>query len=300
MFERILVPLDGSELAEQALPLATRLAQASDGSLLLMRSVEAGLLITPTNFDQDMSYREWEKAHRRRQATAYLKALQKSDALKGVSTRSITPEGEPASVIINLAANEDCDLIVMTTNGERGLMRWIFGSVTERVLRNASCPVLIMRGDRPIQHILVPLDGSKMAEASIAPALEVARRLDAAITLLRVDDSLAQLDDASFDALDQVEPGMSEVMRVSYAQRGEAYLSAVRNRLDTTVPVNTIALTGKPVDAILDTAVSESCDLIVMSTHGRSGIQRWVYGSVTEKVLHSAEIPLLIVRTEFA
>ncbi len=278
MFERILVPLDGSELAEQALPLATRLAQASDR----------------------------EQAHRRRQATAYLKALQKSDALKGVSTRSITPEGEPASVIINLAANEDCDLIVMTTNGERGLMRWIFGSVTERVLRNATCPVLVLREDvtrhpeaRPIQYILVPLDGSKLAESSIAPALEVARRLDAAITLMRVDDSLSHLDDASLDALDQVEPSMSEVMRVSHAQRGAAYLTAVRNRLDTTVSINIFSCVGKPVETILDTAISKACDL-VMSTHGRSGIQRWVYGSVTEKVLHSAEIPLLFVRPEFA
>lgn len=299
MFERILVPLDGSELAEQALPLATRLAQAGDGNLLLMRSVIVGMLITPIGFDQDMSYRDWEHSHRRREATAYLKAIQASGRLKDVSTRFMTLDGEPASTIVDLAADDNYDLIVMTTNGERGVTRWVFGSVTERVLRNATCPVLVLREDRPIKRILVPLDGSKLAEASIAPALEVAKRLGAAITLLRVDDSLSRLDDASIASLDQMEPGLSDLMRVSYARRGEEYLTTVRNRLDTTVRVNILSRVGKPVDTILDTIDAEACDLIVMSTHGRSGLQRWVYGSVTEKVLHSAEIPMLIVRPAF-
>jgi nucleotide-binding universal stress UspA family protein len=117
--------------------------------------------------------------------------------------------------------------------------------------------------------------------------------------LLRVDDSLSQLDYASLDALDQFEPGMAEVMRVGYAHRGEEYLEVVRAKLETNVPVSTLSLLGKAVDAILTTAVNEACDLIVMSTHGRSGMQRWVYGSVTEKVLRSTETPLLIIRPDF-
>ncbi len=299
MFERILVPLDGSELAQEALPLAARIARADGSKLILTRAIEAEMMMVPAGFEYEVTYDEEEQTRRWEQARAYVQDIQVSDRLKGISTSAVTKIGNPASVILDTAADRECDLIVMTTHGYRGLTRWMLGSVTERVLRNATCPVLVLRENRPIQHILVPLDGSKLAEEALDPALELAERLDAAVTLLRVDDSLSLMDYASMDALDQYEPGMAEQMRVSYAHRGETYLDDVRDRLDTTVPVFAISALGKPVDVILDTVLKEACDLVVMSTHGRSGVSRWVYGSVTEKVLRSAETPLLIVRPEF-
>lgn len=299
MFKRILVPLDGSELAREALPIAVRLARAADSELVLARATEVEMMMVPAGIEYELSYHEQEQTQRWDQARSYLSDIQMSEQVKGIPTSIVTHVGDPASIILDTADEKECDLIVMTTHGYRGLTRWMLGSVTERVLRNASCPVLVLREDRPIQHILVPLDGSELAEAAIAPALEVAERLDAAVTLLRVDDSLSTLDYASLDALDQFEPGMAEVMRVSYAHRGEEYLDGIRARLDTIVPVNTISMLGKPVELILDTVIQEACDMIVMSTHGRSGVQRWVYGSVTEKVLRSTETPLLIVRPDF-
>jgi nucleotide-binding universal stress UspA family protein len=222
MFKRILVPLDGSELAQDALPLALRLARAGNNSeLVLVRATEVEMMMIPAGGEYELAYHNQEQTRRWEQAQAYLHDLQLSDQCQGVLTSSLTHVGDPASVILDTAADKECDLIVMTTHGYRGLTRWMLGSVTERVLRHATCPVLVLREDRPIQHILVPLDGSALAETAIEPALEMAARLDAAVLLLRVDDSLSQLDYASLDALDQFEPGMAEVMRVGYAHRGE-------------------------------------------------------------------------------
>ncbi len=296
MFERILVPLDGSKLAEEALRLAVRMARVASSELVLTRAVEVEMMVMPAEFE--IIYHEQAETVRQRDARAYLQAIQTSEMCKDIPTQIVTQAGNPAAVILDTAAEKACDLIVMTTHGYRGLTRWLLGNVTERVLRNASCPVLVLRKDRLIQHILVPLDGSAHAETALAPAIEVAERLNATLTLLRVNDSLSRLDHSSLTALDQYQPGMAEEMRVAYAQQGEEYLAAIRARLDTLVPVNILTTVGKPAENILDVAKYEECDLIVMSTHGRSGMRRWVYGSVTEKVLHSADTPLLIVRSK--
>ncbi len=299
MFERILVPLDGSEMAEGALPLAIRLARTEASTLILTRAVEVVRMMVPAGTEYELAYHEQAQTHRWDQARGYLQDIQVSDRCKGISTRFTTHVGNPASVILDTAEEEACDLIVMTTHGYRGLTRWVLGSVAEKVLRNAACPVLVLREDRPIQHILIPLDGSKLSEEAIAPAIELAERVDAAVTLLHVDDSLSVMDHASLDAIEQFEPGMAEQMRVGYADRSETYLRNLRDSIDTFVPVNTRSMLGKPADEILDVARREACDLIAMSTHGRSGVRRWVYGSVTEKVLRSGDTPLLIVRPEF-
>ncbi len=294
MFNKILVPLDGSTLAETALPLATRLADR----LVLTRAIETEFMMIPAGFEFEVTHFEQNQTRHIDQARAYLEDIGRSHRYDEIETTIVTHVGDPASVILDAAAEQECDLIVMTTHGYRGLTRWMLGSVTERVLRHAPCPVVVLREEKPIQHILVPLDGSDLSEEILTPAFELAERLDAAVTLLHVDDSLSLVEHASLDALDQFEPNIAEQLRVSYANRSEMYLRDMRERLDTFVPVNTISVLGKAADEILTVAQHESCDLIAMSTHGRSGVQRWVYGSVTEKVLRSTDTSLLIVRPD--
>lgn len=292
MFDKVLVPLDGSELAETALPLAIRLAGA--GRLVLTRAIEAELMMSPVGFEFEVMYLEQNQTRHVEQARTYLEEVGRS--CEEIETTIVTHVGDPASVILDTVEETEADLIVMTTHGYCGLTRWMLGSVTERVLRNAPCPVVVLRAEKPIQRILIPLDGSDLSEAILTPAFELAERLAAAVLLLHVDDSLSLVEHASLDALDQFEPGMAEQLRVSYANRSEMYLRDMRDRIDTSVPVKTLSVLGKAADEILVVAEREACDLIAMSTHGRSGVQRWVYGSVTEKVLRSGDTSLLIVR----
>lgn len=295
MFHNILVPLDGSQLAEEAIPLAVRLASRSGGQITLLRAVESQLMMVPAGLEYEMTVLEDQQLQQRGHARDYLDSVRRkwmNDLAVGISAEI----GSPATMILEHASKEPCDLIVMTTHGYHGLTRWMLGSVAERVLRNAPCPVVVMREDEPIQRILVPLDGSKMAEAILEHALDLAAQLGANITLLHVNDALSYADYATLDALNQFEPGLAEQLRVSHADRSASYLGDVRARHDTAVAVDAQTRLGQPADEILAAAQDGSFDLIAMSTHGRSGVRRWVYGSVTERVLRSTELPLMIVR----
>ena len=298
MYKRILLPLDGSALAESALPLARRLTVSADGVLYLVQAVEINTHAVPAGYEFGVSYIEESYRKQRERASEYIAGRQGALRAEGVRTASEVRVGNPAEIIIETAEREAIDLIVMTTHGYRGLTRWMLGSVAERVLRHAPCPVLIVREDRPIQHILVPLDGSKLAEAALPHALALADLVNASVTLLRVDDTLSLMDYASIDALDQFEPGLADAVRGQHAYESEGYLSGIVGRLETIVPVRFESPMGDAVNCILETAERQACDLIVMSTHGRSGVRRWVYGSVTEKVLRSATQPLLVVRPD--
>jgi nucleotide-binding universal stress UspA family protein len=185
-----------------------------------------------------------------------------------------TREGDVGSAIIDLAAAESAGLIVMSTHGYSGLTRWVLGSITEKVLRASSCPVLVIRSTMPLARILVTLDGSQLAEAALGPAAEMARCLDAQVTLLRVVD----FDDASYE-------------------EAKEYLRQVAERLGQQVALGpAIVMFGPAPQSILEVIQTHQIDMVAMATHGRGGLRRWVYGSVTEKILRTARRAMLIVR----
>ncbi len=174
----------------------------------------------------------------------------------------------------------------MTSHGRTGLSRWVIGSVAERVLEGGPCPVLLLRDGQPKtdvpQRILVTLDGSGLSEMALDPALALAKRLGASITLLRVwphgaADSLSDTSD----------PYLDDVM-ARYANWNVPLTAATVEAVGSGAANTALA--------ILNYANNEAVDLIAMSTHGRSGLQRWVYGSVTEKVLRGTDGALLVVR----
>jgi nucleotide-binding universal stress UspA family protein len=173
----------------------------------------------------------------------------------------------------------------------------MLGSVTERVLYSASCPVLAIRSSQPVNRIVITLDGSPLAEKVIEPALAVAAGLKARVTLVRINEPplVDHKPSVQFDW--QVGQETPYTLGQDRRDEVEAYLRQIvqrvgRNGLD----IQLMVVDGQPVAKILEFANLHNTDLIAMSTHGRSGLRRWLFGSVTAKVMHTFGGHMLIVR----
>jgi len=182
----------------------------------------------------------------------------------------------------------------MSTHGYSGITRWVMGSVTEKVLHHAACPVLVARPADSIRKVLISLDGSELSESTLEPGLEVAAGLGAEVTLLRV---VERLDAAQRDYLDEMERGLGNRVQQEFYEDAEEYLhDQIKSYRRAGLNIQTAVRDGSAADRILDFAKAQKVDLIAMATHGRTGLRRWVYGSVTEKVLHTGCCSMLIVR----
>lgn len=299
MFKKILVPLDGSDLAERALEPALALAdqQAESEVILLSVPVYRDILV-PSSAGFDLLLPDQSLDQFRDDVETYLEDVKSGWKRPNTQLQTIVADGDVASVIVDTAEEEDVDLIVMTTHGYSGFSRWLLGSVTERVLRSAPCPVLAIREKRPLANILITLDGSGLAETALAPGMEIARLLGGHVTLLEVDQE-ANLGAIELSMLEVAEAGLSR-----HVQKGSGddhlinYLNHTADKYRSQgLSVETVVMEGEPARSILDFAEAQEIDLIVMTTHGRTGLKRWVYGSVTEKVLRSTEAAMLIIRS---
>ncbi|HEX9037489.1 MAG TPA: universal stress protein [Ktedonobacterales bacterium] len=313
MFYRIMVPLDGSSRAEAAIPVAARLARASHGTVILMRSVELHLPIAPPA-QEAAAAGAILSSYEREQAGAvadYLEKMAALKALEGLSVITRVTEGPAVDNILSLSEEERVDLIVMCARGVKGYHRWKLGGVTQHVTHHAQAPVLVLNEFAPgapdIQfadacRALIPLDGSALAETAIPAAIRLLTAQapeTGTLHLLRVISPFASEDQ-----------GTPEAALVSEAG---AYLKSIADRL-TATPTEQLRLTfttevvvdTDAAGAILDIAepahqaedgrAGQGCDIIVMATHGRTGVLRWSMGSITERVLQSTELPMLIVR----
>jgi nucleotide-binding universal stress UspA family protein len=290
MFEHILVPLDGSELAESALPLAVAVAEGLGSQLRLVRMVPyfAVLAADPLLYDEINRLSEEE-------ALAYLRDVaQRLPA--SVKTDVVAEIGSAAEGILDEAKRSKAGLIVISSHGRSGINRWVFGSVAERVLSQSPVPAIIVNArcgpwDDAPKKILVPLDGSELAEQALGPAREMAKALQAELHLLRVTTSAH---------IRMETPSMAEVfadLEVKEVTDAEQYLQHTAPAVGTFGLVTATVMAEDGIaDAIMDYAAREDIDLIVMSSHGRSGISRWVYGSVAEKVLRGACCATMVVR----
>lgn len=303
MFERILVPLDGSNLSERALPMAVALAKAAHGQVHLLRSTLGMWLPLPATepiYAGPYGVYDWLPSNEilediEREAREYLVSFSHSFAVPDVQWENYVVASDPAGAIITHAEQKAIDLIVMSSHGRSGLERWALGSVTERVLHRAPCPVMVVRDADPVRHILIPLDGSILAEQVLEPALEMAHLLGARVTMLRVCHRETP-DRAALDALNDIEPGLSETFLDKEQSAGD-YLQQLRARYHVMEPRPELVVShGHPALTILDFAENNDVDLIAMATHGRTGLRRWIYGSVTEKVLRTTGKSMLVVR----
>jgi nucleotide-binding universal stress UspA family protein len=295
MFHKILVPLDGSELAERALEPALALAQAAGSEIILLNVPVLEHMLVPAPAGYGLLLPEQSVELSRIEAYNYLQSIRQSWSHPDIKVTAKVIEGDEAGVIVDTADDLEVDLIVMSTHGRTGLTRWVLGSITERVLHSAPCPVLVVRSADPLTRVLITLDGSELAEKAIEPGLELARCLGSQVTLLRVvPDMDFDASDASY--LDDVEDGLSRRLQEEAELDGESYLDHVVDRHNGPLPTRTALWIGSPAQSILDYAELHDTNLIVMATHGRTGLGRWVYGSVTEKILRSGRYSMLVVR----
>lgn len=305
----ILVPLDGSELAEQALPVATALARASGAELHLMhvfvpyaaRADMPGAVIDNTEMERRLE----------EQSTEYLRAVTERVSKElpehvhadPVRTRPIrSPYSESVAVVDRLrraAARLKPDLIVLATHARGGLGRAWLGSVADALIRRVNVPTLLVhpREDVPVpastfRHILVPLDGSTLAEESIPLVARLATLCGARVTLLRVVIPRLVVGQPSYVVQFDVQ------LLEEYERDAERYVESVAARLRESVAnvESVVLLADNPPRAILDWADQQGADLIAMSTHGRSGFRRFMLGSVADKVVRSAQVPVLLTR----
>jgi len=311
MFQRILVPLDGSSRAERAIPTAARIARAFGGSVILLSvvvpPVSSGKFSTPEAFPEAGTDEELA------QAAEYLKTLAQSDRLGGITTEVSTLVGGAAPTILSAAGSLHAELIVLCSHGYTGFQRWMLGSVAEKVIRHAPTPVFVLReggpelaaaGQQPVRA-LVALDGSSLSEAMLEPAASLTAGLaqassqQGALQLIRV----VGIPPSYGKFRSQVDSYYDAQMRAEEKHEYEQYLQAVARRFSEgelakyPLAITPVVATDPDVaEAIVQTAEQGKVDFIAMATHGHGGVQHWALGSTTERVLHATKMPLFIIR----
>jgi nucleotide-binding universal stress UspA family protein len=218
-------------------------------------------------------------------------------------THMVVRQGPAAEEIVDYAEQADIQQIVMATHGYSGISRWRHGSVAERVLQSAGVPVLLVRAREkktddirqamPCQRIMVPLDGSPVAEQVLPPAVSVAQALDAEIVLFRVP--IVQISGSlSGEWVLPLEGTLGTADEIA-----GVYLNRVAEHLrEQGIKVSTAMQMGGVASVITEYAEANEIDLIAMCTHGRTGLARWALGSVADRVLRAGNIPLLLVRAK--
>jgi len=297
----LLVPLDGSPLAEAALPYATTIAQASGARILLLTVLESEPLRTMV-VGGDERLRTEIEAGWRTPAEGYLAGVAARLAARGVRAEYQAVVGDPVDQILATAEDERATMIVMATHGRGGLQRLLLGSVADKLMRMSTRPLLLVRPpedlppstDEPatIRRIAVPLDGSQLAEAAVPLAVDLAGLLKARLLLVRVEP-LAQSLMVPFDLSGTVPDFAALDERIATA--ATEYLSSVQARLPAEIVSEMLVVRGSPAPTLLEVLERDRVDLVVMSTHGRGGLQRFVLGSVTERVVR-AGVPTVVVR----
>jgi nucleotide-binding universal stress UspA family protein len=298
MYKKILVPLDGSLLAEVALGPATALARRTDAEVILLRVPALERILITVRGSTGVLWPDQALEHSRQEAQLYLDARARALRDDGVNVQSEVLEGDIASVIIDRAEALGADLIALSTHGYSGVTRWMLGSVTAKVLRSTALPVLVVRAGRPLHRVLVPLDGSPLAERALGPALELARHLSHTVTLLRVIDDAVPVSRGDLRRLERVERGLGQTADgFDLYDETRASLERLAHRWRRPeLPVEVEVDVGDAAECIITHAVSKGIDLVAMATHGRTGLARWVYGSVTDKVMRAAPCSMLVVR----
>ena len=299
MYEAILVPLDGSKTAEKVLPYARYLAGKFKVPVELLAVVDVVEIA---------SHMTSEKVHildtiiedAVQHSTTYLRGV--ATTIAGTNVRCSVEKGRAEDTIIEKAATDKTMLITMATHGRSGLNRFLLGSIAEKVLRGTVNPLLLIRagdekseGEAMLKSIIVPLDGSELAEAVLPIVADMAKKLDLEVELFRTyhvpynvysgdeglyainyEELLAGLRD---EAVEYLEKKAADLKRLGVAK------------------VQCVTKEGFAADEIISLGRKTPDNLIAMSSHGRSGVRRWVLGSVTELVVRHSGDPVLVIRS---
>ena len=296
MYEKILVSLDGSQLSECVLPCARTFAATLKIPVELLHVIEPETLM-PSVVVQHGRYVDVFTGEKE-SGGDYLKKIATSFAEPSL-VNCCVEVGNSAEVIVDRAAANSTTLIAMTTHGRSGINRWLLGSIADKVLHAASNPLLLVRATAeskktdtpPLKRIMVPLDGSPLAEMVLPHAAELARKMGLEIVLTRVFGVPTPVFAEDYG------PYVEELWE-QVEKEAQEYLDEKARQLQAQGLTNVSALSvaGFAAEKIIEMARQRSDTLIAMSTHGRSGVNRWVMGSVTDRVVRHSGDPVLIIR----
>jgi len=293
MIRRVLIPLDGSGLAKQVIPHLLRFITPDQTELLLMTALSSSSHPqTEETADFAMPEAAVTKDHK-----IYKQLHDITQELNqiGFSVMERLLSGEPAESILRLAEETFVDLIAMSTHGRTGLRRALLGSVADEIVCNARPPVFLApatittQPDSAPRSILLPLDGTSLAEAAIPVAQQFAQNTGATLSLIHI----IKPDHSGYGQ--QHDPASTR--EHSPTQQTTSYLERIQLQLQLAgVPSHYQIASGDPAEAIIRAICTENSDLVVMSTHGRSGVERIIHGSVTSQIIGNTTCPLLLIR----
>lgn len=310
MFSRILVPLDGSEMAEGIVPCVAQLADRLPADVVLLTVVDTDPVPIEAAHAPSHETRPGQpdpEADLLRDAQAYVDRIGRQLADdEDIEVACVAAAGRPADQILATAEAEACDLIAMATHGRNAVLSGLLGSVTYRVVHCSTIPVLTIAptrgqelptGDDRIRDLIVPLDGSDLGETALPAAEALAEAMSLRVRLAR--------------AFDPTEYDRRHRYSLAFAGQGSArerlrarhneYLNSVADSLRSKgLDVNTEVLEGPTVRTLVEYGQKSPQAIVVMATHGRTGFRRLLLGSVTEAFVRSSSVPVLIVPPDAA
>ena len=277
-FERVLIPTDGSDTAAAAVDHGLSLAAAYGASVVFLFVADVYAMSTVP-----------ESREAREQGQAVVDSLVDRAEDEGVAAEGSIRTGFPHEEILDETAAAGADLVVLSSHGRTGLGRYLLGSVTEKVVRLSDVPVLTVHAgdvEATYDRVLAPTDGSDTAARAVGAAVGVAREFDAALDVLSVVETTG----VGFDV-------RSEQYRTQYEEAATRIVDEAveRGRAAGVESVEGAVRFGTPHEEILAYAEEAGADLVVMGTHGRTGLDRYLLGSVAERTLRLADVPVLTV-----
>jgi nucleotide-binding universal stress UspA family protein len=294
MFERILVPLDGSPLGELAIPYAEALATRLQSRLFLVKILEP----------LETEYRHPFEIYLEKISAGIIERA-REDQYKVTDIVCEVTEGHPVSGISDFAEKNRIGLIIMTSHGKSGLMPWTMGGVASKIVRSSPVSVLMVRINDPMnlshhenlfERILLPLDGSVNSEVVIPCIKEMAAAIPLNITLLQVVSFEKHLH--NIGGLDYLQ--IPERLTEKYKLEATKYLEKIQSMFaGTQAAVNYEVRLGNPALEIVKLCHEQNIRLVVMSDHGHSAMEKWTIGSISDKIVHISKVPLLLVKSYF-
>ena len=297
LFRSIMVPLDRSPLAEAALPPAIAIANPGRSKLRLVLVHRPALLLGEEVRGKSLASLELAL---RKEEREYLRGVRaKIEPRCDGPVATVTLRGAVGPALARYVRELGVDLVVMATHGRGGVQRAWLGSVADQLVRTLAIPVLLVRGPRGevaagADRILVPLDGSPLAEQVLGPASALARLWGAELSLVQVVQPVTLVDEPALP----VPTAYGEELTQDWRRQAQAYLEGVAERLkDEGIRATAEACIGwSPVQTLVDLARPEHARLVAVATHGRGGLQRMALGSVADKLVRAAEVPVLVHR----
>lgn len=295
MLEHILLPLDGSTLAERVLPHAVSLTEAFGSKLTLLRVVYQDEEMNSSGFVNPM---EWQM--RKTEAEAYLKSVQTRLSEAEIESDVQIIEGKPAQQIVDFAHQNNVQLLVMASHGSSGISEWNINSTVQKVLLRAKMPVMIVRSYQEPQetlkglnykNIMIPLDGSTRAECTLPLAESISAVQNGTVFLSHIVEEPHL---PCQTPLSEDEEAVIEQLNTINEKESKKYLQAVKDRLNID-KIETIVERSKKATYSLHKIIErEKIDLVLLSAHGFSGDNCWPYGKITLNFIAFGTTPLII------